>query len=101
MSLKFPMKGSEMQSLYSLAWFGKRATSSGGEDPVFSGYHAVETATEFDADADLEETAELTVELPVRTEGMPNAEEVDWARNRRRRQAERIMHLLNLGYTGL
>jgi len=101
MSLKFPLKGSEMHSLYSLAWFGKPQVSSGGVDPVFSGYHADEAVADLDVDAELEAAETLTVALPVRTEGLPTAAEVEGMRNRRRRMAERVMHLFRLGYTGL
>ncbi len=100
MSVKFPMKGSEMHSLYSLAWFGKPASSVGGVDPVFSGYQA-EAAAEVEEEAAPEEAEVLAAALALRAEGEPTLEEVNWMRDRKRLQAERAMHLFHLGYTGL
>jgi hypothetical protein len=95
------MKGSAMHSLYSLAWFGKTASTAGGEDPMFSGYQAAEPAGALDGEASPEETEVLAAALALRAEGEPTMEEVEWMRNRKRLQAERVMQLFNLGYSGL
>lgn len=100
MSVKFPRKGSEMHSLYSLAWFGKPASTVGGEDPVFSGYQAEPTA-DLEEEATAEEAEVLAAAMAVRAEGQPTAEEAHEMRNRKHLQAERVLHLFNLGYSGL
>ena len=101
MSVRFPMKGSEMHSLYSLAWFGKPVSSAGGEDPMFSGYQAMEPAATLDVEGSSEDAEVLAATMALRAEGDPTVEEVEWMRNRKRLQAERVMHLFNLGYSGL
>lgn len=101
MKLKYPMKGDEMQSLYTLAWFGKRTGANGAEDPLFSGYHAAEPEVVAEQDATAEEAEVLAAAMAVRTQREPSAEEMEWILHRKRLEAERTLHLFNLGFTEL
>ena len=95
MSLKFPMKGSEMQSLYTMAWNGKQVGTAAA-DPIFSGYQASEGQVEDEA-----MVAVLSAPMTVRAEGEATVEEVGWMRKRKFWQAQRVMDLFRMGYTGL
>jgi hypothetical protein len=101
MTIKFSMKGDEMQSLYSLAWFGKTASATSAADPVFSGYHAAEPTVDVEDDATLEEAEVLSAAMNVQTANEPSAEQVEWMHTRKQREAERVMQLFNLGFTNL
>src|SRR5690348_16263616 len=101
MTVKYSMKGDEMQSLYSLAWFGKTASGASAQDPVFSGYHAAEPVAEVEADATLEESELLAAGIELQSVSEPSIEDVEWERSRKQREAERVMQLFNLGFTNL
>jgi len=101
MRIKYAMKGDEMQSLFTMAWSRSPVTSAGAEDPVFSGFHAVEPSVEAEEDATPEETEVLAAAMAVQAVSEPTTEEVEWLRNRKRLEAERVMHLFNLGFTEL
>jgi hypothetical protein len=101
MSVKFSMKGDEMQSLYSLAWSRKPASTAGAEDPVFSGYHVVEPAVEVAEDATAEEAEVLAAEMAMQSVTDPTAQELEWMRSRKRWESERVLHLFKLGFTDL
>jgi hypothetical protein len=96
MSLKFPMKGAEMQSLYTMAWNGKPVGAVSSADPMFSGYQADEGQVEDESTVEV-----LAAPMTVRAEGEPTVEEMGWLRKRKFWQAQRVMDLFRMGYTDL
>ena len=98
MSVKFPIKDDRMQSLYGLAWSKLASGGKGAQEQIRISFEAVESGAEEVPQP--EEAVLLDAPLAIGRRADLSPEEVHSIRNRERMEAQRDLHLMQLGYIG-